>query len=222
MKLTDIMALLASYADAIAAAGAADSGRILTDFVIALSRTEAQSLPQLGKLIKRADPSGGREATDGDGIARVLEGLNGLKNVLSRVGAKAAIKDLATLEQMLATVHGLTMGQFSACLTAASVSAKPKSVKKTGQDVDRALVARLADSLMVNNSDDRLFKLAVQDMKNMKLSKATVDAICDIYLGREQPIPSKSISEAFKKIEERHFLDALSESRGRAIERINI
>jgi hypothetical protein len=89
------------------------------------------------------------------------------------------------------------------------------------EPIDHALAQKLADQLTSANAvPERFAALLATIASDKSISKATANDIANRFLGLQLNRPSKAA--AIKKIEERHRLDLLNDSRARAIERVAV
>jgi hypothetical protein len=89
------------------------------------------------------------------------------------------------------------------------------------EPIDLGLVKRLSDELTTLNSKPEQFAALVKAIATDKrIGKAAANEIANRFLGLSLTRPSKAA--AIKKIEERHRLDLLNDSRARVIERIAV
>jgi len=168
-------------------------------------------------------------------VGSALDQLGHLNRLLAAAGAKMNT-DIALLVDALGPVSGRPMDWVRASLKPKPQDKKPKAEKikttkpkKTGPAVpkrvrtplDALAIRQLADRLASANGDDQMFKATLTAIKADKPKKAEVFAIANRFLGVEPSRTYESIKVAYQRIEERHFQDANSASRERAITQIN-
>ncbi|MBV1693365.1 MAG: hypothetical protein KGP27_02785 [Hyphomicrobiales bacterium] len=92
---------------------------------------------------------------------------------------------------------------------------------KPADAVDNVRARQLADELTAaTKSPERFAELLQFIAADKTIGKATVNEIANQFLGLRLTRPSKAA--AIKKIEERHRLDLLNDSRGRTIQRVAV
>ena len=149
-------------------------------------------------------------------MAVALSSLRTLHKVLVAAGSKSAT-DLQLMTDALAT-----MATRPVTAIAASLAPKPKPVKTAkAKALDPAAIRALADELVSANHDDQRFKALLADLRARRLSKPDVTAVANKFLGVEPTRTYASSAAALQRMEDRHFHDATSASRERAINRIN-
>lgn len=153
-------------------------------------------------------------------IASVLPLLSALGELARAMGARGVGADLRAFATMLGAVGILPLGRSSQIL-AASPLAKPRAKAQT-QKVGVVEDARtIAERLTKANSDDHEFKKLTAELRGRGYQKKVVEAAANIFLGHDANWSYRSKDEAIKKIEARHALDAITDSRQRTINRIN-
>jgi len=225
MKVDQIRQILSAQQAALDSAGAtnADKGpgalsRALEPFARDTTAGLCKKLDRVAKAGKLAPDAMGHVP-----VSTMLPQVDRLAHVLDTAGAKPAAKDLKLLAASLSQLGDVSLERIC---SEALAGPKPKAASSAprtpkAEPLGPAEIRELSDRLTATNAEDQAFRQVMAGLKSRKLGKAEIYAIANAFLGREKGAGYKSIAEAFKKIEERHVLDAISESRGRAINRIN-
>jgi len=148
--------------------------------------------------------------------------LHVLGDMLLSAKARAAANDAQLLSELVAGLRAYRSGSLVAALKQLSICqpSRPPAAKKVSKVDDRA-VRSWADRLEAANPKPEKFKSLVKELKEDKsLNKAAIDKIAGIFVGVS--LRYKSRAAAIKKIEERHYIDTLNESRGRIIDSVAI
>lgn len=196
-------------------AGATDRAELLMALGVALKAGATLQVKAAAERIGNAT-SVETEQADGRKVGSAIQSLSALHKVLVVAGTKAAID----LEMFASALEGKEAMQISAI--SATLASKPKSqngVKPT--TLDSVAVRLLADDLVAANNDDTRFKVLMDEIKAKRLSKPVLTAVANKFLGVEPSRTYKTAAAAFQRMEERHFHDAISASRERAINQIN-
>ena len=161
-------------------------------------------------------------------VGSAVDQLRLLHGLLAAAAAKSTVDIgnlIATLQpladQPIATIKALLTPQSIAPKTAKPRSGRAAVAKQPRVPLDAAAIRQIADRLASANGDDQMFKAILGELGAQKLSKPEVFAIANRFLGIEPNRQYSSVKAAFQRIEERHFQDAVSSSRERAINQIN-
>lgn len=223
MKTNQIIALLNLFAQSLDLTGGRHRSRAITllaqSFEPLSEFTSAQLIKRIGKALD-TPRDGMREFSDAT-LAEALPLLSALQSLLIAAGAKPAAKDIGAI---YSAIKASPITPIEALASALRTPLLPRRQPRAAQSppIDHALARELADRLTSASSDDHAFKALVKDIKARKLNKQTVNAIANAFLGRDRQSPDKSVQQAFKSIEDRHQINALSESRARKIDSINL
>lgn len=222
MKIEQLIDVLAAHSKILEDAGASDSDGQFRLLIEALRPVGAVAVKaacsKVAKLAGR-DPAAATVAS-GPLAGALFVQLALLGDLLKAAGAKSA-GDVVQLTEALKAIAGLPIASIPEAWVAkpAKTNAKSKSIPVV--EIDAISIRDMPDRLAAANGDDHKFKSILAELKARKLPKAAVFAIANRFLGVEPERTYKPISLAFERIEERHFQDAISASRERAINRIN-
>ena len=194
MKIEQLIDVLAAHSKILEDAGASDSDGQFRLLIEALRPVGAVAVKAAcSKVAKLAgrDPAAATVAS-GPLAGALFVQLALLGDLLKAAGAKSA-GDVVQLTEALKAIAGLPIASIPEAWVAkpAKTNAKSKSIPVVEIDA-----------------------ISIRDMP-------AVFAIANRFLGVEPERTYKPISLAFERIEERHFQDAISASRERAINRIN-
>lgn len=223
MKTDQIIALLDSFGHSLEIAGSEHGSTTIKLLTQSLEQVRQLTIAQLTKRIHK-DLDASRDEVNRNGglkLADALPLLSVLQSLLATAGAKPAAKDIGAISN---AIQAFSITPIEALAAALRTPPPPRRQSKPAKSltVDHVLARELADQLTAANDDDHAFKLLVNDIKARKLNKQTVNAIANAFLGRDRQSPDKTVPQAFKSIEDRHQINALSESRARKIESVNL
>lgn len=222
MKLDQLIAILSAQASLLDSVGAGKAAGSLRSLASALSPAQSLQVKATCQKLSKAASVGITEIVGDDGpiVGSAVEQLRLLLGVLVASSAKSG-GDLALLTGALEPIAHLQMRSIGTILTAQSEKKRAATKQEVTPELDATVVRQIADRLASVNGDDQKFKSVLGELKAQKLSKPSVAAIANRFLGVEAGRTYKSVVQAFQRIEERHFQDAMSASRERAINQIN-
>lgn len=223
MKTDQIIAILNSFGQSLELTGGGHRSNVIKTLAQAFEPVRPLTIAQLSKRIgKELGAPHDHIAGDGDPtLADAIPLLTALQSLLDTAGAKPASKDIAAIRAAIDVSRTAPVEALASALRAPPpLTRQPGSAQSAV--VDLALARELADHLTAVNDDDHAFKSLVKDIRARKLNKPTVNAIANTFLGRDRRSPDKTVAQAIKSIEDRHQINALSESRARKIDSINL
>ncbi len=223
MKVESLVGILVAQMKVLEGVGAHDAAAPIRFLADALEPARAAQMSVACKTIVTLQPNltGTVAGHAGPPIGSSLGQLRLMLGVLQAASAKSAAADVATLVDALEPIRNCPFGLIAEALKTKPKASRAASRNKTTIELGVAAVRQIADRLVSANGDDQAFKSVLSELKAQRLSKPDVFAIANRFLGVEAHRTYKSADLAFKRIEERHFQDALSESRARAINQIN-
>lgn len=217
-SLSGIIAIIDAYGNAIRGAGAAVNADRLALLISDLQAVGSDKLTDFKKRVGNVELTS--VVGEQEQIASVLPLLMALGELAGVMGAKGAGTDLRAFTAMLGAVGVLPLGRSSQILATTPLT-KPRAKAHT-QKVGEVEDARtIAERLTKANSDDHEFKKLTAELRGRVYQKKVVEAAANIFLGHDANWSYRSKDEAIKKIEARHALDAITDSRQRTINRIN-
>ncbi|MFY0613092.1 MAG: hypothetical protein JXQ99_16295 [Hyphomicrobiaceae bacterium] len=227
MKTQVFADTLLAHSAAILLSGADNIGRELEALASALREVGGASTVAtfLRKLSKRrredASQQEYKHSPQGMLVSKVEPHIAALRTTLAAAGAKAAVSDLDAFVEFLSHYSSTSVPHVVSEIARLAV-APPKVKKKTPEKkIDAAVVRQLADKLTRANEVPGDFTNLIETMKADKsLSKTVLEHVANEFLGIQ--LKYKSKPDIFKKLEDRHYVDTLNNSRGRIIDRIAI
>jgi hypothetical protein len=217
MKATDFAGVLSAHACGLNAAGAADISAQLAELAGVCKSAGTSSVAEFAKRVhKQLSNLDAEGCTTSNALVGQLKALG---YTLKAAKAKAAANDAEHLSTLVAEVLAYRQGPLAATFDELSAKQPLRSTTRVKPNVDHEVVKVWADRLEKANSDPAEFKSVLSQLKTDKsVTKATLEKITGIFIGVD--LRYKSKAAAFKKIEERHYVDTLNESRGRIIDSV--
>ncbi len=216
--LIGLVALLDAHRRVLSKAGAVGNADRLALLSSDLSAVKGDRIAELRKRAENVEFTASVE--EADRISAVLPMLAELGEFLVTAGIRGAGADVLSLLGALKPIGGLPLGQAGPIL-AATPTKKPSARKQTPKAETVRSPREIAERLTKANQDDVAFKALIGELRGKSYQKGTVEAAANIFLGHSENWRYRSKDEAIKKIEARHALDAISDSRQRTINRIN-
>ena len=221
MKFDQLIVILSAQASVLDGVGADKAAGSLRSLASAFSHAQSMQVKAARQRLSKAAGAGAPGViVDGPTIGAAVEQLRLLLGVLEASSAKSSA-DVAVLIGALEPIAQLQTRSIDTMLTAQPEKKRAAAKQKVTAELDAAVVRQFADRLASANGDDQKFKSILDELKAQRLSKPSVAAIANRYLEVEPSRIYKSVVQAFQRIEERHFQDAVSASRERAINQIN-
>ena len=217
-KLSGIITVIDAYGKSLREAGADANADRLALLIRDLDEVSGDKLTDFKKRVSNVEFT----STVGEHqqVASVLPVLLGLGELAGSLGAKGAGNDLRAFATMLGAVGMLPLGRSSPILAATQLT-KPRAKAQTQKFGEVEDARSIAERLTKANSDDNEFKKLTAELRGKVYQKKVVEAAANIFLGHEANWSYRSKEDAIKKIEARHALDAINDSRQRTINRIN-
>lgn len=217
MKTTEFAVVVSAHATSVRAAGGVEVAEQLSELANACTSAGTSTIATFAKKVQRQlnRLSLGKRNTQGG----LVQQLDLLAATLKAAKAKSAASDAELIRELVASILSFRQGPVGATLNELAALQPTKPSTKAKAKVDQASVKAWADKLERVNANPEEFKKVLSQLKaDRTITKAALEKITGIFIGVDLPFKSKAA--AIKKIEERHYVDTLNESRGRIIDRV--
>lgn len=222
MKVDQLIVVLSAQSNVLDGVGATVAAGSLRSLAQALEPAKAAQVKATCEKVSKAAKAGTPRVSAADGllVESALDQLRLLLGLLKASSAKSA-GDAALLLGVLEPIARFPIQSISAMLKAEPTKSGAATTRQPAIELDANVIRQIADRLATANGDDQKFKSLLGELKAQNLSKPAVSAVANRFLGVEAHRTYKTAKLAFQRIEERHFQDAISASRERAINQIN-